>query len=164
MNHSIHQSVNQQSNHFFYHIFVILTIQIKLSSFYSRARRGRTNIDGALHEVIYLFENFKGFAKDQEIYLISDGKWNDGKNPAEGIKKLNKRGVKLRILDVGRNADKSAFDFIISAPCKDCYHGLPKNDKDQKRLIKKLTQKESKYHYISRNMCFFWKDLMIAIV
>lgn len=109
-----------------------------------RRQGGRTNIDAALQKAVHLFKNHKGFAKDKEIYLISDGKWNEGKNPKGNLIKLKNLGVKIRVFAIGKKPSRRNLEKLASTPCKDCHMRLSANFEKQMKLIKKLTKRQGK--------------------
>ena len=107
-----------------------------------RRKKGNTNIDAALRSAIGLFTNHRGFAKDKEIYLVSDGKWNKGKDPQKSLKKLKKLGIKIIVFGIGANPNKEDLEDIAGTSCKQCYHTLNTNDESQKRLMRILTRQK----------------------
>ena len=110
--------------------------------FNRRKRGGKTNINAALEKAIHVFRTWRGYKKIKEVYLISDGKWNDGKLPTTSIKTLKKIGVKTRVFAVGRNPDISNLLKLASAPKKTHYTRLTKDGRYQKKIIKIITQRK----------------------
>ena len=107
-----------------------------------RKRRGKTNINAALEKAIHIFQTCRGYKKTKELYLISDGKWNDGKLPTSSIKNLKNMGVKIHVFAVGRSPDISSLLELASAPKKTHYTRLTKDGRQQKRIIKILTHRK----------------------
>lgn len=107
-----------------------------------RRKKGRTNIEAGLRKAIYVFTTYKGFAKDKEIYVLSDGKWNEGKDPTKSADKLRKLGVKIKVFAIGANPNKSNLKYIAGASCKGCYFRLSSGVGHQEKLIKLLTKRE----------------------
>ena len=110
-----------------------------------RTRKGRTNIEKALKESISLFKHHKGFAKDREIYLLSDGKWNEGKDPTNCLKTLRKLGIKIRVFAIGRAPKQDNLKYLTATSCKDCYLRLSADVVEQTKIIKALTGRKGKY-------------------
>ncbi|XP_065062106.1 uncharacterized protein LOC135688960 [Rhopilema esculentum] len=117
----------------------------RLKKIQRRPRKGRTNIDAALRKAVYLFKSYQGFAKDKEIYLISDGKFNEGKYPDESLKTLKKLGVKIQVLAVGKNPDFKELRAIASISGRDDFNRLKNDRKTHKNVIFKLAHRKEPY-------------------
>ena len=124
-----------------------------------RRKKGNTNIDAALRSAIGLFTNHRGFAKDKEIYLISDGKWNKGKDPQKSLKKLKKLAIKISVFGIGANPNREDLEDIAGTSCKKCYHKLKANDESQKRLMRILTRQKGilQINIEYENVAFCWE-------
>jgi len=117
-------------------------LQKKFASLRKRRRRGRTNIDAGLRKAIDLFKNHKGFATDRELYVISDGKWNEGRNPKQSLIKLRKLGIKVKAFGIGRYPNKRNLKYIVGKLCKSCYVRLDANCEKHNRLMRFLTKRK----------------------
>jgi len=117
-------------------------LQKKFASLRKRRRKGRTNIDAGLRKAIDLFKNHKGFATDRELYVISDGKWNEGRSPKQSLSKLRKLGIKVKAFGIGRNPNKRNLKYIVGKLCKSCYVRLDANCEKHNRLMRFLTKRK----------------------
>ena len=119
---------------------------------FSRRQRGRTNIDEALKKAVYLFNTFKGFAKEKELFILSDGKWNEGRNEAESIRTLQQVGIKLRVFGIGSGENERALrDLLIEFWCNDCYIKLTADHIQRNKILKTLTGRKGTCCYVGKS-------------
>ncbi len=106
--------------------------------------RGKTNLNSALEKAVYLFDNYKGFAKEKEVYIFSDGKWNDGNAPSRNLHSLWRLGVKIFAFGIGKRPEMLELERLVNFPIERHVFMLNRGSRVEQKILQLLTENKGK--------------------